>query len=326
MKARTSLPHTVIQPSQGDPTGFTQLKFDGRLWFELPVPQLPQVLLPSAIAAACGGQDFTFSSFRRFAKIEPSMFAIPPGSGWSLRIFCPIGGTFEPNLWSSVTYYQSGKPPVAEDGPDANFSAQGGGLQRRLDEALSAERIDKLKQPDSREHFEIWVRWDFRAIMLAEPDSFHIPKWRQQIDPADPDAAQKMHALRAPMAPGEYHRLRAQQRAEAEALKAAKDLPETRPRGQISGKKLTAAEEPTDAPGGPEPAAAAIVEANAIPASTEPPVPAVLTLEQLREKKRVKSKLARATRSKTRADAKDKASAKAWSDKRVRQLEAAGKL
>ena len=55
-------------------------------------------------------------------------------------------------------------------------------------------------------------------------------------------------------------------------------------------------------------------------------MPAVMTLEQLREKKRVKSKLARATKSKVRADAKDKASAKAWSDKRVKALEAQGKL
>ena len=51
-----------------------------------------------------------------------------------------------------------------------------------------------------------------------------------------------------------------------------------------------------------------------------------MTLEQLREKKRVKSKLARATKSKVAADAKDKVNAKAWSDRRVAQLTAQGKL
>ena len=163
-------------------------------------------------------EDLTFSTFRRFAKIEPGMFAIPPGGGYSLKIFAPVGGSFEPSLWSSVTYYQSGKPAVAEDGPNGIFSAQGGGLKRRLDEALSAERIDKLKQPDSREHFEVWVRWDFRAIMLASPDSFHIPKWRQQIDPTSEGAAEAM-SVRS-RAPNERHPPKASSRCADEAKSA----------------------------------------------------------------------------------------------------------
>ena len=257
------------------------------------------------------------------------MFAILPGGGYSLKIFMPVGEPFEPSLWSSLTFYQSGRPAVAENGPNGIFSAQGGGLKRKLDGALSADRIDKLKQPDSREHFEVWVRWDFRAIML-EPDSFHIPRYRQQIDPASEGAAEAMNAYRQPTSAGEYHKLKAKERAErdakAEALKAGKDLPKTPSQDGISGKKLTPAESREDAPGSQLAETGAIVKAEAVSAEAEPALPAVMSPEQLREKKRTRAKLARGTRSKVRADKANAASAKAWSDKRVKQLEAAGKL
>lgn len=100
--------HIVIEPSAGS-VDFQRKDYD-TLWFQHPRPQWIANLLPAAIAEACSGSDFTF---RRFPLRSPDDFTIPANEGaYLVRVFMPIGGSFDPTMWTCLTWHDARRPPV----------------------------------------------------------------------------------------------------------------------------------------------------------------------------------------------------------------------
>ena len=79
--------HIVIEPS-GDSVDFLRKDLDtSRVWFQHPRPCWVSTLLPAAIAEACSGSNFTYSTWRRFPLRSPDEFTIPSNEG-AFLILC----------------------------------------------------------------------------------------------------------------------------------------------------------------------------------------------------------------------------------------------
>lgn len=299
--------HITIFPSgQGVDFFRAERSYDG-VWLRSSVASWITTLL-NAVLQSVDAANFTFSSFRELPCGDPAMLPLPPGSGYAVKIFAPCGGYFE-GQWGSILFHSESHPAtVAGD----RFIPGNGGIKRQVQEFFNADFIDSLRKPD-RPRTEIWIRHgghgngNGSGITIEDmlPDAYDAPRWLRETQGLNPEeAAAKISALRAPMTASEYYRTRAVVRAaaEAEQLKAQ------------------------NGPGHTEPAAGAVVEAEAVSANPEPPTPAVMSPEQRAAKKRTKERLSKATKAKVRADRANAASAKAWSDKRVAQLTAQGKL
>jgi hypothetical protein len=247
--------------------------------------------------------DFTFSSFRELPCGDPALMPLPPGSGYAVKIFAPCGGFF-PDQWGSVLFHSESHPPaVAGD----RFIPGNGGIKRQVQEFFSADFIDLLRKPD-KPRAELWIRHDLRIADML-PDAYDAPRWLKETAGLSPEeASTRLTALRAPTDAATYYRVKAQDRAAAEV--------ERRKANEVASAQ-------------PESAAAATVAAEAVSPETaapEPATPAVMSMEEKAEKRKTRERLSRATKAKQRADRANAASAKAWSDKRVRQLEQQGKF
>ena len=228
------------------------------------------------------------------------MMGLPSGEGYIVRIICPVGGPYYPSQWGSVVFYGE-RHEAFIGGP--RFIPEGEGIRREVEKFFSQDLMDSLRRAD-KPRVECWLRHSLTVTdMLPDDGGYDAPKWLKETAGLPPEeAAAKLTALRT-ADPNAYFRKRAQERAEAERLKAAQD-----------------------GAGQAEPAAAAVIEASTVSHEAETPTPAVMSMEEKKQKVKIRERLKRATRSKIAADAKDKTNAKAWSDKRVRQLEQAGKL
>ena len=303
--------HIVIEPSAGS-IDFQRKDYDAtQVWFSHPRPAWWPNVIPAAIAAACGGDDITISTFRRFPMRDPADFTISNEGAFLTRVFMPIGGTFSPTLWTCLTWHSARQAPVTAS---ERFHITGNGLKRLLTDLLmNPETIDKLRKLDSRPRTEVLVRHDWRALDIA-PGCIDLPGWMQKIgDLTGAEAAAKMNAMRAPTSAAEWHRLHAQDRAEKE-----------RKRIEEEGLALYVPNQP-DA----EPQVEAVADASTVEIHVAPQAPAepyVMPLEERKQRRATKAKLARSTRSKVAADAKDKIAAKAHADKVVARMERAGQL
>lgn len=257
--------------------------------------------MPGAIAEACGGSDLTYSTFRRFPLRSPDEFTIPSNEGaFLIRVFMPIGGSFDPTMWCCLTWHDARRQPVVSS---ERFHITGNGLKRILTDMLAKpEEIDKLRTLDRRPRCETWVRWDWRALEVV-PNCIEMPRWMQAIDPNDPDAAQKMNAFRQPTSVAEALRIKAEDKRKREAEKAK----------QAAGDVM--------------PAEAAIAEAALVPENDQPaaapaePAQKIMSRDDIRNARNRRSKMAKATRSKVAADKADAIAAKAWGEKVIRKME-----
>lgn len=279
--------HIVIEPV-GQNVDFLQKNRDvSKIWF----PRSPAwiaTLLPAAITAACNGSDFTYSTWRKFPLRSHDNFTIPDEGAFLVKVYCQIGENFDPDLWTCLSYYDARRPPVASS---ERFHLAA--LKGILTDTLAApEEIDKLRTLNGRPRAETWVRHDLTAISLA-PDAIDIPRYLM-INQDDPEAAQRMQALRAPMPPGEYHRLRQKEREEKERAAAAEA----------------------------ESFAVAAVALDQV-TRTEPPreEPKCLSRDDLMRARGRREKMARATKSKVAADRENAASAERWGRKMAARMD-----
>ncbi len=278
--------HVVIEPI-GDSVDFVRKDYGvDRVYFSHPRPAWISTLLPAAIAEACSGSDFTYSTWRRFPLRSPDEFTIPSNEGaFLIRVFMPIGGAFSPTMWTCLTWHDARQKPVVSS---EKFHITGKGLQRILTDTLaSPEAVDALRKLDRRPRYETWVRHDWRASEIA-PGSVDVPGWMSKIEGlTDADAAAAIAAMRAPTSDAEYFRVKALDRAKREAEKAKQDAPT------------------------PEESA---------------PAPKVMSREDIREARERKAKMAKATRQKVAGDKKDKQAALTHAAKVVARLEREGRL
>lgn len=301
--------HVLIFPS-GNGVDFyrAERSYDG-VWLRSSVASWITVLLP-AVLQSVEAADFTFSSFRELPCGDPSLMPLPSGSGYAVKIFAPCGGFF-PDQFGSILFHSESHPPaVAGD----RFIPTNGGIRRQVEQFFSADFIDLLRKPD-KPRIEFWLRHgghghgNGSGITIEDmlPGAYDAPRWLRETSGLTPEeAAAKLNELRAPNSAAEYYRSRAAARAEAERLKAAQDDP-----------------------GQPESAARATVEAEAVSpetAATEPATPAVMSMSEKAEKRRIRDRLRRSTRSKVAADKANAELADAWAAKRVRELERSGAL
>ena len=210
----------------------------------------------------------------------------------------PIGGSFDPTMWTCLTWHDARRPPVVSS---ERFHITGSRLKRILTDMLAKpEEIDKLRTLDRRPRYEVWIRHDWRALEVV-PGCIEKPAWMAKIgDLNGAEAAAAMNAFRAPTSVAEALRIKAEDKRKREAEKqAAADMPAEAVQAEAAL-----------APAQPE---------NEQPAAE--PAPKVMTRDDIRQARERKSKMARATRNKIQADKKDKASAAAWANKVVARME-----
>ena len=215
--------HIIVQPT--DSVDFVRQDLDAsNVWFRNPQPMWLPILLPEVLSIVSrGGADLTFSTFRQFGFVDPGFISIPGGSNFRVQIFMPLGRRFGADIWGAITYFAAGQPPVAHG---ERFSISDGGLRKQLDRLFQHSAIDPLRDLDKRPRYEIWIRHNWDASVIA-PGLFDLPKWQRDIDPDDPRAAAKLQALRAPMSGADYLELRARERAAREREAAlADDVPQ----------------------------------------------------------------------------------------------------
>lgn len=146
--------HIVVEPSAGS-VDFQRKDYDtSQVWFQHPRPQWIANLLPAAISEACSGSDYTYSTFRRFPLRSPDEFTIPSNEGaYLVRVFMPIGGSFDPTMWTCLTWHDARRPPVVSS---ERFHITGSRLKRILTDMLAKpEEIDKLRTLDRRPRYEV---------------------------------------------------------------------------------------------------------------------------------------------------------------------------
>ena len=153
--------HIVIEPS-GDSIDFLRKDYDTtQVWFQHPRPSWIANLLPIAISDACGGSDFTYSTFRRFPLRDPADFHFPNEGSFLIRAYLPIGGSFPATMWCCLSWFDPRRPPVVSS---EKFHRTGSCLKRILTDQLAAPaEIDKLRKLEGRPRLECWVRHDWRA-------------------------------------------------------------------------------------------------------------------------------------------------------------------
>ena len=285
----------VIQPSDSGSIDFKRREWDAsQIWLEYPKAAWLPTLLPAAISEANSGSNFFFSTFRRFPSCNPADFAFSNETNVLTRLYLPLGGRWDPSMYVCLFYYDPRRAPVL--GQD-RFHITGNGLKRLLSETLEAPAfIDSMRKLSGRPKIECWVRHDLHAVDLA-PDAIKVPRWMEQTEGQTPEqAAQTMAGLRAPTSTADWLKAREADRRKRDAKELA---------------KLAPAEPET--PVEPDP-------------PTSPTPPTVLTLEQRRELRKTREKLAKATRQKVAADALDKVNAEKHAQKVVARLEREGRL
>ena len=132
--------HIVIQPT-GSNVDFVERRRDvSGVWFQQNAAWIA-TLLPAAIAAACGGSNLTMSTWRKFPLRDPADFTIPSNEGaFLIRVYCPIGGSFDATLWTCLSYYDARRQPVISS---ERFHITGKGLQRILTELAGRSRRNR---------------------------------------------------------------------------------------------------------------------------------------------------------------------------------------
>ena len=279
----------VIEPS-GESCDFVRKTYDtSRVWFRNPRPLWVANLLPDAIKAACSGSDFTFSPWRTFGLIDPAHFTVPREFNACIKVFMPVGGTFDATLWCSLDWFSASRQPIAST---SHFHITGGGLSRILTDALmQPEFHDQLRKTASRPRVEYWTRWDWRALEIA-PGCIEKPGYMRAVENLPPEEqAQRMNAWRLPTSSAEYFNIRRIEREQRDR---------------------DAASEP-EAPVQPEEAA-------------PPTPPTVLTTEQRRELKRTRERLSKTAKGAQAAQRFNETAAKAHSAKVISKLTRAGQF
>lgn len=287
--------HIVIEPS-GTSVDFFRKSYDtSKVWYRAERPIWWANLLPDALKAAASGSDLTVSTWRTFPMSAPDLFTIPRDPNASVRVYCPIGGAFDPSLWCCLTWFDRNCPPLL--GAE-KFHITGNGLFRALNDTLmKPEALEALRKLSSRPRQDTWVRWNWRITDIIGADNIDMPGWMRQVEGLSAEeAAAKMAAIRAPTSNAEWYQIRAQDRAKRDAEAAA-------------------------AKPSAEPETPAV---RALPAS--PACPDVLTLEQRRELKKTRDKLAKATRNQVRASALDKVNAEKHSAKVIAKMQRDGQF
>ena len=287
--------HICLEPS-GKSCDFVKKVYDtSRVWFRNPRPLWVANLLPDAIKAACSGSDFTFSSWRTFGLIDPAHFTVPRKSNACVKVFMPVGGSFDATLWCSLDWFSASRPPIAST---SHFHITGGGLSRILTDALmQPEFHDQLRKTTSRSRLEYWIRWDWRALDIA-PGCIEKPGYMRAVEGLPPEEqAQRMNAWRLPTSSAEYFNIRRIEREQRDRDAA----------------KLASERE---APAEPDEAAPDATSAE----------PVVLSQEQRRTLRKTRERLARGTKSKVAADKKDAIAAKAHSDRVISKMQKAGQF
>jgi hypothetical protein len=288
-------PHVVIEPS-GDSIDFRRRVWDSsQIWLSYPKSAWLPTLTPTAIKET-SASDFSFSTYRRFPSCNPADFALSNEPGVLTKIYCPLGGNWDPGIWVCLFYYSPQKPPIAGS---ERFYASSGGLARLLSEELEAPAfVDSLRRLDGRPKLDFFVRHDLRAVELA-PHAIEMPRWMSEtIGMSAADASARQAAMRQPTSSAEWYQIRARDRAarEAEHAKLAPVEPET-------------PATPTEATPPPE-----------------PPPPAELSMDEKRKLAERKERMAKATKGAVAAQKFNEAAAKAHAAKTVARLERAGKL
>ncbi|MFZ1106831.1 MAG: hypothetical protein WAN43_00600 [Rhodomicrobium sp.] len=324
--------HIIVQPT--DSVDFVRQELDASgVWFRNPQPQWLPNLMPEVLGIASRGTDFTFSTFRKFGFLNPDFISIPAGSNFRVQVFMPLGRRFGEGIWGAVSYFAAGQPPVAHG---ERFSLSDGGLRRQLDRLFQHSAIDPLRDLDKRPRYEIWVRHNWDASVIA-PGLFDLPGWARGIDPDDPRAADKLRALRAPMSGADYLELRARERAAREREAAlADDVPQPPAATEEQALPPDAFRYVGDEPDirlhehAPHPSASASEASDAPDAPDAPAAPVdplqEMSREELVEAKKRKARIARATQGKVAADKFNADAAKAHAEKVVRRLEHEGQL
>ena len=171
--------HIVVEPSAEGSIDFRRRNFDTSLiWLQFPKAAWLPTLLPAAISEASGGANLTFSTFRRLPMCDPDDFALSNEPGCLTRVYMRIGGSWDPDMWTSLYYYDPRRPPV---GGEEKFHASSGGLKRLLSETLEKQDfIDSLRKLSNRPKIEIWVRHNLCAMDIA-PQVISMPGWMKAV-------------------------------------------------------------------------------------------------------------------------------------------------
>lgn len=297
--------HMAVFP---DPAGSIDLLSQSRdcsgVWWREPKPALASIVFPKMISAASRGEDLTYSSFRKFGLFDPASLALP-GGDFTCRIFLPAGEPFTSETWCSLFWCDPRRDPIAGE----RFIASGGGLKLQLQRVFDQQIIDGLRDLNKRVRQEVWVRHNWKASEIA-PGVLPVPALMQSLAGLSPeDAAARLNSLRgAQMSPAEYYALRKKEREERER-KEEQEGAEAFAR-QALKEARTAAEAPpvADVPTEPE-------------APPEKPY-----RDRVRDAKTKRERIAKVTQASARAIEANKASGKAFAEKKLRQYEREGKV
>jgi hypothetical protein len=329
--------HMAVFPDPGGSIDFKSQSRDvSACWWIEPKTQLLNILAPKMIAAAAGGQDLTWSSFRQFGLFDPAHLALPTGD-FVCRIFMPCGEPFSDETWCSLLWFDARRPPIASD----RFVASNGGLKLQLQRIFTPEMIDGLRDLNKRPRIEILVRHTWKASEIeAAKGVLQIPNWMKAVEGLSFEEAQaRMNSLRcAGTTPAQYYELRKQQRIQRDK-EADKEEAEAFERQRQEWLREHEAEQSVrryaDALSGTYTAErqvsqAAVGQAEAPPVSAQPVEPETPPekpySEMVRDAKAKREKMAKATRAQVRAQKANEASGKAFAEKKLRQYEREGKI
>ncbi len=290
--------HLMIFPGTGVDFLRAERSYDG-VWLRSSQSTWLPHLLP-AVYQSVEMADFSFSSFRELPMGDPSLMPLPPNSPpYQLIILAPVGEPY-PTQWGGVLFHSQTHPPCLAC---ERFVPDAGGIERVVRSFFSEEFIGGMRFPERR-HAELWVRHSLKIHDMLS-DAYEAPRWLKEQQGLSPEeAARKMAAMRLPTAASQYHNLRQQGHAREE--EARRQLAE---QGWIEATAQLGV--PPEAPSPP-------------PLQAPPAPPTIRELHASGCKKREKAK--RATQSKVRADKANEAAARAYAEKKIKQMEAEGRI
>jgi len=300
--------HLLIFPSdQGVDFFRAERSYDG-VWLRSSQSTWLPHLLP-AVYQSVDLADFSFSSFRALPMGDPSLMPLPSDSSpYQVLILAPIGEPY-PTQYGGLLFHSASHPPCLAC---ERFVPDAGGIKRVVQSFFSQEFIDGMRFPERRQHAEIWIRHSLKIHDMLR-DAYDAPRWlREQQGLTSEEAAQRMAALRLPTPASQYHNLRTREHDRREAQAKTE---EEAAFAEQAWKDAEAAIAPST-PSTPAP------ESPPVPASPEPPT--IRELHASGQKKREKAK--RVTQSAVRASKANEVAARAFAEKKIKQMEADGRL
>jgi len=94
---------------------------------------------------------------------DPAFFALPTKG--HVTLICPLSNkpTVTSWPWCALTYYDPRRSPVLID----TFEAARVGIKPYLLKLFAPAKFEERRNPDTRQAYEVWVRWRDYAQTLA---------------------------------------------------------------------------------------------------------------------------------------------------------------